>query len=502
MVKKLQLVKGFYNNIIINDFNNEIIYLKYSLNFFIKLSNNKKLLILLNTDLSINNIEYFKYIIYPLISTKIINKIFIVNNNLIKSFICKENIFFCNTVSQVCDMTKINYDNNNDILLKGNDKNMIKTTNHFFCINNSNTILNINLNIIENNLQVYRDILNKKTKIMAIVKAYSYGFGDIIVNILQYCNIDYISVANTYEGVILRKNGIISPIMIMNFDINTFDSLLYYNLEPSIYNFKTLKLLISFLLKKNIHDFKIHIKFNTGMNRLGFDYKDIILLANILNKYSNLIIIKSIFSHLSSSKNISFKIITQNQIKLFSIIKNKMKLYIKYNILFHIANTTAIINYPNAQFDMVRLGIGLYGIDYTKKLDKIKFSASLQTIISQIRYVKKNQTIGYNCKGTIKRNSKIAIVKIGYADGLKTYYNNNINYMIVNNMKAPVIGNICMDMTMLDVTNIKCKEHDIVTIFDNIDTLNYIANILNISLYEIFTNISSRVNRIYHYSYK
>jgi len=357
------------------------------------------------------------------------------------------------------------------------------------------TILEINLNAFANNLQVYRNLLKPKTKIMAMVKAFSYGAGTYqVANILQFQKVDYLAVAYTDEGIALRQAGIRLPIMVLNPDVATYDALFRYHLEPEIYDLSQLEILGQY--HKNL---AIHLNFDTGMNRLGFKENQLELLLNLIAKYPSLKV-QSVFSHLVASDDKSHYDFTLHQLESFKKIATQLENSLPYPILKHILNTAGIVHYPDYQMDMVRLGLGLYGVDVTHQLEKkLQIVSRLKSYISQIKDVQAKETIGYNRKGTVQRNSKIATVSIGYGDGLLRLTGNGKFAFKVHGQLAPIVGNVCMDMCMIDVTDLApIQEGDEVSIFDDLESLNRLAQACQTISYEILTLISGRVKRVYY----
>ena len=330
-----------------------------------------------------------------------------------------------------------------------------------------------------------------------MVKAFSYGMGSYeIAKVLEFNRVDYLTVAYADEGVTLRKAGIKTPIMVMNPEVSSFDTIIKHNLEPEIYNFSILKELIK---ASNEESIGIHIEVDSGMKRLGFDNGQLDELLNILWQQPN-VYVKSIFTHLAASEAHEHDEFTKNQIANFEKMANKISRTFPYTILKHCLNSGGIVRFPNAQFDMVRLGIGLYGIDPAEEVQKqLQQIGTLKTVISQIRNISADESIGYGRKGKVDRASRIAIIAIGYADGLNRKLSNGIGYMLVNGKPAPIIGNICMDMTMIDVTNIDCKEGDEVIVFGAGLDISALADKVGTIPYEILTSISQRVKRVYFY---
>jgi alanine racemase len=329
---------------------------------------------------------------------------------------------------------------------------------------------------------------------MAMVKAFSYGSGSFeISNLLQQEGVDYLAVAYADEGVELRKAGIQLPIMVMNASELSFENIINYQLEPELFSFDITHSFIDFLKQRNISKYPVHIKLDTGMHRLGFIEEDLNQLSNILSQH-NYLIVKSVFSHLVGSDDSKHDEYTKFQADLFTKMTDFIEGKIQYRFIKHLSNTSAIHRHPNLQYDMVRLGIGLYGVDKNLKLENV---TTLKTTISQIKNLKKGQTVGYNRMGVLQRDSRIATVRIGYADGYPRNLSNGTGKMLINHKWANVIGNICMDMTMLDVTDIDAEAGDEVIVFGEGLPVTDLANWAGTIPYEILTNISQRVKRIY-----
>ena len=360
------------------------------------------------------------------------------------------------------------------------------------------TRLEINLNAIQHNLKIYKSLLKPNTKIMVMVKAFGYGSGSIeVASVLQQAAIHYLAVAYVDEGVALRQAGITIPIMVLNTDNASFQNLIKYNLEPELYSLKMFEHLMYYLKQKKISQYPVHIKIDTGMKRLGFEPHQIDELCLLL--YNNKHIkIASVFSHLAGSDVANFDQFTSTQQSIFNATATKIENTIGYSFIKHIANTAAIHRHSHLQLDMVRLGIGLYGIDASKNIQQLLQPVStLKTTIAQIKHLKKGETIGYSRAGVATKNITTATVRIGYADGYPRILSNGKGKMYINGKSAPVIGNVCMDMTMLNVTGIQVQEGDEVIVFGQIPTVVELAKDANTIPYEILTNISQRVKRIY-----
>lgn len=361
------------------------------------------------------------------------------------------------------------------------------------------TVLEINLNALSHNFNYYKSKLKPSTKMMAMVKAFGYGSGSFeIAKLLAHHKVDYLGVAFADEGIELKKAGIEVPIMVMNPEMTTFRSLIQHQLEPEIYSIRQLKAFLKIAEEKEVLNFPIHIKINTGMNRLGFDEEVVPELIEIIKK-TKLVEIKTILSHLAESDNAEDRTFTLEQIALFDRLSTKISNELGIKPIRHICNSSGITNYPEGEFDMVRLGIGLYGVsndaDETKLLENV---GTLKSVISQIRTLKKGATVGYNRRFEAKSEMKMAVVPVGYADGISRKWGRGVGYLSVNGQKAPILGSICMDMLMIDVTNINCAEGNEVIIFGKDPTVSIIANAIDTIPYEILTAISRRVKRIFY----
>jgi alanine racemase len=361
------------------------------------------------------------------------------------------------------------------------------------------TVLEINLNAIVHNLKEYQRLLKPSTRIMAMVKAFAYGSGGAeIAGVLQYHKVDYLGVAYADEGVELRKAGISTPVMVLNPEEITFDVVADHSLEPDIYSFEILQAFDQYLKREGIEQYPVHIEIETGMNRLGFNASDMDRLANYLQQTTSFRV-QSAFSHLSSSEDPQQDEFTFLQYEKFMQAANELEKKLGYTFLKHIANSAAMIRHPELQLDMVRLGIGLYGIDSaeTHKLD-LQPVATLRSTIAQLKQLKTGESVSYNRKGIVKRDSLIATVRIGYADGFSRRLGNGTGKMYVHGKLAPVIGTVCMDMTMIDVTGMDgIREGDEVIIFGKKLPLPQLAAWAGTIPYEVMTGISQRVKRVY-----
>ena len=360
------------------------------------------------------------------------------------------------------------------------------------------TILEVNLNAVVENLNHFRSYMKPDTKIICMVKADAYGAGAVEVSkTLQDHRVDYLAVAVADEGVTLRKNGITSNIMIMNPEMTAFKTMFDYDLEPEVYSFRIMDALIKAAEKEGITNYPVHIKLDTGMHRLGFDpVQDIDEVINRL-KHQNAIIPRSVFSHFVGSDSDDFDTFSAHQFELFDIASKKLQSAFEHKILRHICNSAGIEHFPERQLDACRLGIGLYGVD-SRDNHIINTVSTLKTTILQLRHVPKDETVGYSRKGVLTRDSVIAAIPIGYADGLNRHLGRGKGYCLVNGQKAPYVGNICMDVALIDVTDIPCKEGDTVEIFGEHLPVTVLSDILDTIPYEVLTGVSNRVKKVYY----
>ena len=359
------------------------------------------------------------------------------------------------------------------------------------------TILEVNLNAVVDNLNYFRSFLKPETKMVCMIKADGYGAGAVeIAKTLQDQRVDYLAVAVADEGVTLRKAGITANIMIMNPEMTAFKTMFDYDLEPEVYSFRLMDALIKAARKEGITGWPVHIKFDTGMHRLGFDpVHDIDELIDRL-KHQNAIIPRSVFSHFVGSDSDGFDDFSAQQFALFDEGSRKLQSVFTHKILRHMDNSAGIEHFPERQMDMCRLGIGLYGVD-PRDNHILHTVSTLKTTILQMRHVPAGETVGYSRKGKIERDSVIAAIPIGYADGLNRHLGNRHGYCLVNGQKAEYVGNICMDVAMIDVTDIPCREGDQVEIFGEHLPVTTLSDALGTISYEVLTGVSNRVKRVY-----
>jgi Alr-MurF fusion protein len=360
------------------------------------------------------------------------------------------------------------------------------------------TVLEINLNAIVHNLKEYQNILNPGTKLMAMVKAFAYGSGGAeIASVLQYNNVAYLGVAYTDEGAELRKEGISLPVMVMNADLNSFPSVIDYNLQPVIYSFEMLNLFEQYIKDQGLASWPVHLEVETGMNRLGFAVSDMPTIGAHFAQ-SPYLKIESVFSHLAASEDPAQDSFTTLQAERYQSAVHELKKHIPYPFLQHIANSAAIVRHPHLQMDMVRLGIGLYGVENETHQLNLQTVATLRSTVAQLKIVKGGESVSYNRRGVVKEDALIATVRIGYADGYSRRLSNGTGKMWVKGKMAPVVGTICMDMTMIDVSGIKdIREGDEVIVFGKELPVQQVAEWMGTIPYELMTSVSQRVKRVY-----
>lgn len=405
--------------------------------------------------------------------------------------------FFFHTVEQFIHSEVFRSLHNEVILLKGARKFGFDQVTELLVKKVHETILEVNLNNVVENLNHYRSFLKPTTKLVCMIKADAYGSGSVeIAKTLQDHRVDYLAVAVADEGVTLRRNGITANVMIMNPEMTAFKTMFDYDLEPEVYSFRLLEALIRAAEKEGITDYPVHVKLDTGMHRLGFDpTADMKRLIDRL-KHQNAIIPRSVFSHFVGSDSDAFDDFSARQFALFEAGSKQLQAAFSHKILRHMDNSAGIEHFPERQMDMCRLGLGLYGVD-PRTNAMLQNVSTLKTTILQMHCVKAGETVGYSRKGVIEHDSLIAAIPIGYADGLDRRLGNRRCYCLVNGKKAPYVGNICMDVAMIDVTGIDCREGDSVEIFGDHLPVTVLSDVLETIPYEVLTGVSTRVKRVY-----
>ncbi|MFW6019403.1 MAG: bifunctional UDP-N-acetylmuramoyl-tripeptide:D-alanyl-D-alanine ligase/alanine racemase [Bacteroidales bacterium] len=504
---RLELKEGINHCSVINDsYNSDFNALVIALDFMNQQKQHQKKTVILSDILQsgMNNLNLYQSV-YELLKEKQIDRLIGIGKNIRQQsnqFQDMDAEFYASTDDFLNKFSIASF-NNETILLKGARMFEFERINKVLQQQSHETVLEINLNALIDNYNYFRSVVKPDTKIMAMVKAFSYGSGSFeIANILQYHRVDYLGVAYTDEGVELRKSGITLPLMVMNPEEHSFDIMIRHNLEPEIYSFRVLELLDKAIERNIVQDQRpvgIHLKLDTGMRRLGFTYDEV---DEVISKIQNnpLIRINSVFSHLAASDEPDETDFTQNQIESFEKMASKIQRHFEYEITRHISNSAAITRYPNAQLDMVRLGIGLYGVATDPGIkSKLRNVSRLKTSISQIKYINKDETVGYSRAFKAETDMKIGIVPIGYADGLSRILSNKKGRLWVKGQAAPIVGNICMDMCMVDLNGLEVEEGDEVVVFDDQHTIEEMANDLGTIPYEVLTNVSRRVKRVYYH---
>ncbi len=503
---RLELKQGINNCSIINDsYSADFHSLEIALDFLLQQQQHPKRAIILSDIMqSGKNADELYSAVARLLHEKKINRLVAVgeqvsaHRQLFEKYTEIESHFYPSIETLEHDLARLHF-KEESILIKGARVFELERIEKLLEQKVHQTVLEINLSALAHNLKEYQRMLNPSTKIMVMVKAFGYGSGSYeIANLLQFHKCDYLAVAYADEGVELRKAGISLPIMVMNPEETAFDLLLDHNLEPEIFSFGLFKQFDEFIRNEGLQNFPVHIKLDTGMHRLGFMPSEIERLCHELKKTSSFKI-QSVFSHLAASEDKKQDEFTQQQDYHFSKACQQIQAACGYTFLKHIANSAAIFRHPSMQYDMVRLGIGIYGVDSaaTGKIN-LKEVSVLKTTIAQIKELKKGDTVGYGRKSFLQRDSVIATVRIGYADGYSRLLGNGNGRMIVNDKMATVTGNICMDMTMIDITDIPgVKEGDEVIVFGKQLPIQNLASWAGTIPYEIMTSISQRVKRLY-----
>lgn len=384
------------------------------------------------------------------------------------------------------------------ILVKGSRKFGLERVMHRLVEKIHKTVLEVSLESIAHNLKVFRGFLKPETKVMAMVKAFAYGAGSIeIARLLEFHGVDYLAVAYTDEAITLRNNGIDLPMMVMNATLDDPATLMKYQLEPEIYSINQLKAYLK-KYKRAQQKLPAHLIVNTGMNRLGINPSELAALKEVIAQ-TEWLEIKSIFTHLAASDDLNERDFTLKQIETFNRFSAELSAHLDHEPMKHVLNSAGIVHYPEHQYNMVRLGIGLHGLEADGiRKGSLRLSAQLKTLVSQIGTVKQGETIGYGRKGKAEKEMRIATIAIGYADGYLRIFGNGNAYVSINGQQARTIGNVCMDMTMVDVTGLNVTEGDEVIVFGEQPTINDLAKWANTIPYEILTNVSTRVQRIFH----
>lgn len=503
---RLEQKQGINNCLIINDsYNSDIDSLKIALDFLNQqqLQSSKTVILSDILQSGISPIDLYSKV-FELLEKSGIKRLFGIgkaiaqNSKLLQEKPNFETFFYDATEDFLEHIHEYDF-KDEAILLKGARKFEFEEISKFLEQKAHSTVLEINLNAIVHNLQYFNGALQKNTKMMVMVKAFSYGSGAYeLAKLLEFHRVDYLGVAYTDEGVILRKAGIQTPILVLNPEIFAFDILIRNHLEPEIYNFKMLEAFVKAVEKNKLNKpYPIQINIDTGMKRLGFNADEIDKLIKFLKETKSINVV-GIFSHLAAADDKNHDDFTKQQIELFDTLSKKIAKALTINPLRHISNTSGILRFPQANFDMVRLGIGLHGIANSSVANKLQIVSVLKSSISQINDLKKGESVGYGRAFIAEKDMKIATITIGYADGLSRKLSQGKGSVFLHGKKAPIIGNICMDMCMIDISNVpETTEGDLVEIFGENISVNEVAKAAETISYEILTNVSERVKRIY-----
>ena len=497
---RLKVKNGMYNCTLIDDsYSSDFQSLKIALDFLEHQKQHKKKTIILSDifQSGLNNDELYSQVSQLIISNKI-NRVIGIGETISQyknKFI--NGTTFKNVAEFMNAFDRLNFENET-ILIKGARDFHFEQIVSMLEEKTHETVLEINLNAISHNLNFFKSKLAPKTKLMVMVKAFGYGNGGFeIAKLLEHHKVDYLGVAFADEGISLKSAGINVPIMVMNPENTSFSAIIQHQLEPEIYSIKGLKAFLKMAEQKKLKHFPIHLKIDTGMHRLGFEEEHLSELIAIL-KGNETVQIKSILSHLATSDDLKQDAFAQSQIALFEQLSTQLISELKIKPIRHILNTSGISNYPDAQYDMVRLGIGLYGISNDEEEQKyLENVGTLKSVISQIRTIEAGESVGYGRRFMADKTTKIATIPIGYADGIRRSWGNEVGYVVINGKEAKIVGSVCMDMLMVDVTEIDCKEGQSVIIFGENPTVNLMAKALNTIPYEILTGISQRVKRVF-----
>jgi alanine racemase len=498
---RLKVKNGINNCSIIDDsYSSDFQSLKIALDFLESQKQYKKKTVILSDifQSGLSNDELYAKVSQLIVSNKIDRVIGI--GETISAFEKKfaNCITYKNTAEFISKFDDLNFANET-ILIKGARTFQFEEIVSLLEEKTHETVLEINLNAISHNLNFFKSKLKPNVKIMVMVKAFGYGNGGFeIAKLLEHHKVDYLGVAFADEGISLKSAGIHLPIMVLNPETTSFSAIIQHQLEPEIYSLKGLHAFLKIAEQKNLNHFPIHIKLDTGMHRLGFENNTIDDLIATL-KGNQTVKVKSILSHMATSDDLEFKDFAYSQIDLFERLSSKLMAELQIKPLRHILNTSGISNYPGSQYDMTRLGIGLYGVsndaEEQKQLENV---GTLKSVISQIRSIAAGESVGYGRRFIAEKPTKIATIPIGYADGISRSWGNGLGFVTIKKSKATIVGSICMDMLMVDVTEIECAEGDQVIIFGESPTVTYMAQKLNTIPYEILTSISQRVKRVFY----
>ncbi len=499
---RLEVKEGLRNCIIINDsYNSDFGSLAIALDFHASeatAKGMKKTLILSDILQSGQSSDELYKNVSALLENKDIDKLIAIGDEISfheSLFKLPEQYFFLST-DDFFQSPLLDELHDEAVLLKGSRKFKFETISEKIEAIAHQTTLEVDLNALINNVNYFRSHLKPETKLMSMVKAYAYGSGDVeVARTLQHHNCDYLAVAVADEGAELRKQGIYIPIAVMNPELGALGKIIEYKLEPEIYSFRMLDAFVKEAKRQGVTNYPVHVKIDTGMNRLGFlpaEVDDLIAAFQDQNQ----LMMRSVFTHLVGTDDPALDYFTEEQISRYKSSVEKIEKVFSYKIMKHALNSAGVERFPQYQFDMVRLGIGHYGVSAVNHalLEEV---CTLKTTILQIKTIPATETVGYSRKGKLTRESVIGAIPIGYADGYDRKLGNGVGKVLVNGHIVPIIGNVCMDVCMIDLTDIPAKEGDTVTLFGNGLSINEVAGWLDTIPYEVLTGVSRRVKRVY-----
>ena len=495
---RLEVKQGINNCILIDDsYNNDLVGLTMALNFLSQQDQRKDKILILSDLLQTGQKQEELYQeIADLLIKKSIKKFVGIGEAFYRNqqYFSDNSIFYSSTQDFLSNLSTASL-HDSVVLIKGARPFQFEKIVHYLEEKSHGTVLEINLDSITHNLNYYKEKIGKSTKIMVMVKAFAYGSGSTdVAQLLQFHHVDYLAVAYIDEGVTLRQNGIGLPIMVMNPSVEGFDKMMSFDLEPEIYSPNIFRKFIELCDGKKT---KVHLKLDTGMHRLGFVEDDLETLIYQLLENPN-IEVATIFSHLVGADEAAHNEFSRLQFERFINWSERIVLALNYSPIRHILNSAGIVRFPDFKLDMVRLGIGLYGVEVNgleqKNLENV---GTLKTVISQIKHIKKGESVGYSRRGIVEKDTKIATIAIGYADGFDRRFGNGVGEVLVNGVLCPVVGNVCMDMTMVDITEANATEGNEVVVFGENLPISKLAQNIGTIPYEILTGVSERVRRVF-----
>jgi alanine racemase len=500
---RLELKEGINKCYLIDDtYNNDLVGLTMALNFLGQQEQRSQKIAILSDLLQTGQKEEELYAqINTLLRQKGVQKIIAIGEAFARNahLISVEAQYFATTAEFLSKLSPHTFQDAL-ILIKGARTFQFERIVHRLQQRVHGTVLEINLDALTHNLNFYRNRVGNDTRIMVMVKAFAYGSGSAeVAQLLQFHRVDYLAVAYADEGVVLRQNGIELPIMVMNPSASTFDKLVEYQLEPEIYSHKILDEWLGFMAElDNKCNLKIHLKLDTGMHRLGFAEADLPALIQLLKQHPELEV-ASIFSHLVGADEAIHNDFSKLQYERFMAGSAQLEAALGYRPLRHLLNSAGIVRFPDYKLDMVRLGIGLYGVEVNRQEQRsLQQIGTFKTVVSQVKHLPAGETIGYSRQGILKKASSIATIALGYADGYDRRFSKGVGKVLINGTLCPVVGNVCMDMTMVDTTGMSVQEGEEVIIFGNDLPITYLADEIGTIPYEILTGISERVKRVFY----